>query len=270
MIRRASAFGFALALGACAATETWQSRLDVDHALVGRVWDRAAGAFVEPATLPARLARAPFILLGEKHDNTDHQRLTERLLRDIAREIPLGAVGFEFLKSDRQAAIDAGTTDFGPSFEPYARIADAARASGARVVALNAPDALVRETRTKGLDALDASLVRRLALDRPLDPATQASIAKDMRDSHCGMLPETAIPGMVAVQRLWDGHMADRALAAAEKEKPVILVLGGGHARQDRGIPAALKRQNPDARSLSLAFVEVAKGRDDPMDYAKA
>ena len=264
------ALGLAATLGACASQEAWETRLDADHPLVGRVWDRNAGAFIDPATLPARLADAEFVLLGEKHDNSDHQRLAARLVGEIAGARSFGTIGFEFLKSDRQAEIDAGARDLGGAFAPYVRIADAARARGARIAALNAPDALVRDVRTKGLDALDDAARRRLALDQPLDPSSEAAIAKDMRDSHCGMLPETAIPGMVAIQRLWDAHMAGQARAAAMLgDRRALLVVGANHARSDRGIPAMLARQAPGTRSLSLAFLEVAKGRDGPADYAR-
>jgi uncharacterized iron-regulated protein len=36
----------------------------------------------------------------------------------------------------------------------------------------------------------------------------------------------------------------------------VVLIAGAGHARTDRGVPLHLARMAPDAKILSLAFVE--------------
>lgn len=257
------------ALGACSIDEPWETKLDAGHPLVGRIWDVKAASFVDADAISRRLGAADIILLGEKHDNGDHQRLAARLVDEIAGHSPLRAVGFEILSADKQPALDAGGADFGRSFAPYARIAATARGQGVGIVALNAPDMLVRDTRLRGLSALDAALIKRLTLDRPIDSPTETAIAKDMRDSHCGMLPESAIPGMVAVQRLWDAHMADRGIEAAGPAGRAILMVGANHARNDRGVPAAIERMSVSRRKLSLAFIEVAAGRDKPADYAK-
>lgn len=266
-MRRFFALALAITMAACAAPERWERRLDIEHALVGRIYDVSVGSFLSPEQVVERLRKADFVLLGEKHDNPDHQRLAANLVRLFAGSGKIDAVGFEFVTSDKQAAIDAGSHVFGRAFAPYQRIADVARDNGTRIVALNAPDESVRDARTKGLDALGRDALRRLALDQPLDPATERAIAKDMRDSHCGMLPETAIAGMVAVQRLWDAHMAEVALAA-RREGRVVAVVGAGHARRDRGIPAAVRRIRPGTSTLALAFVEVSAKTSTPEDYA--
>lgn len=266
-MRRAVVVLAVAALSACAASTDWESRLDADHALAGRIWDVRAGRFVAPDVLIADLALADIVVLGEKHDNTDHQRLAAGIVGDVARRTPLGAVGFEILNSDRQTALDAARLDLGKFFSPYVRIADAARAKEARLIALNAPDGMVRDARIKGLASLDGTLVARLALDRPITAEVEEAIAKDMRQSHCGMLPESAIPGMVAVQRLWDAYMADRALAAPGSGLRALLIVGANHARQDRGVPAAIRRIAPMTKSTSVAFLEVVPGKHAPEHY---
>lgn len=259
-------------LGACTAPvppEPWQSKFDADHALVGKIYDVKAARFVRFETMASRLAAVEIVILGEKHDNTDHQRLASRIISEIVPVKRPAAVGFEALTSDRQAALNAGGAIPGRGFAPYARIAETARGHDLRIVALNAPDALVRDARTRGLGNLDSALAQRLGLDRALPEAQYQAIAKDMRDSHCGMLPETAIPGMVAVQRLWDAHMADRAAAAIAQGGSAILIVGGDHARKDRGIPASLSHVAPKMRSASVLFAEVSINRSKPEEHAK-
>jgi len=259
-------------LGACtvpAPPEPWQSKFDADHALVGKIYDVRAASFVRLETLVSRLIGADIVILGEKHDNTDHQRLASRIVSELVPSKRPTSVGFEVLTSDRQAALDAGVAPSGRGFAPYARIAETARGHDLRIVALNAPDTMVRDARTRGLGSLDSVLAQRLGLDRALPEAQYQAIAKDMRDSHCGMLPETAIPGMVAVQRLWDAHMAERAAAAIAKGGLAILIVGGNHARKDLGIPASLSHVAPTMRSASVLFAEVSINRRTPEEHAK-
>src|SRR6516165_3133522 len=58
----------------------WESRLDIDHPLVGVVWDVAAKRPVTERELSARVQSSTIVLVGEAHDNPDHHRLQARLL----------------------------------------------------------------------------------------------------------------------------------------------------------------------------------------------
>ena len=101
-------------------------------------------------------------------------------------------------------------------------------------------------------------------------PAPQhESLAAEIREAHCGFLPERAVPGMVRVQRARDASMA-RALAdtTATGARPVVLIAGRGHVRADRGVPAGLDRLGVDGRRLVLGLVEVDPARTAPADAA--
>src|SRR5215475_6430614 len=75
--------------------ELWQAPLGQDHPVVGRIWDTAAGEFIDRDALVDRLRRGRFVLLGEKHDNPDHHRLQTWLLRALVVAGRRPAVGFE-------------------------------------------------------------------------------------------------------------------------------------------------------------------------------
>jgi uncharacterized iron-regulated protein len=47
-----------------------------------------------------------------------------------------------------------------------------------------------------------------------------------------------------------------------------VLIAGAGHVRRDYGVPMYLASKMPDARVISLAFVEVSRGEPDPPAYA--
>jgi uncharacterized iron-regulated protein len=73
--------------------------------MVGRIWDVAAGQFIDCATLVERLRPGRFVLLGEKHDNPDHHRLQAWLLRELIASGRRPAVGFEMFTVDDAPAI---------------------------------------------------------------------------------------------------------------------------------------------------------------------
>ena len=94
----------AFAVSGCA-VESWQSTLGRNHPLTGRIWDVSSNRFIERQSLVTRLARADFVLLGERHDNPDHHQLQAEVVRGL---IALGrrpAVGFEMFSLDDAGAI---------------------------------------------------------------------------------------------------------------------------------------------------------------------
>ena len=91
-------------LSACSAT-SWQSNYGRNHPLTGRIWEVASGKFIDRHNLMMRLARAEFVLLGEKHDNPDHHRLQAEVLRGLIAAGRRPAVGFEMFSLDDAGAI---------------------------------------------------------------------------------------------------------------------------------------------------------------------
>lgn len=255
-----------------------------DHPLAGRIWDVAGRRFIDQPALLERLARARFVILGEKHDNPEHHRLQALIVRALAAAPRRPVVGFEMLTLDQAPALArhlaraprdaAGIGDAvewektgWPDWKLYQPIAEAALAEGLPIVATNLPRRTLEAMRAQGLEALEPVLVRRVGLDQPLDPETREAMAADIRESHCGYAPEAALDRMIAVQRARDAHMADR-LAAAADGRGGVLIAGAGHARKDWAVPAFLARLVPGAGVASVAFLEVDDDRPAPETYA--
>ena len=263
---------------------SWQTVVEKDHALVGKIWDVAAGAVIDTPTLAQRLTSGTFVLLGEKHDNPDHHRLQAWLLRALIAAGRRPAVGFEMFNRDDGPAIArrlaaapndaAGLADVvnwyrsgWPDWALYEPIARAALEAGLPIVATNLPRRTAQTVARKGLSSLDAVFVEQYALVRPLPLDVQADMASEMRDSHCGQVSEPVIEAMIMVQRARDAQMAD-SLASASQSDGAVLIAGTGHVRKDRGVPAYLAIVVPQATVLSLAFMEVRAGETDPTAYA--
>jgi uncharacterized iron-regulated protein len=264
--------------------EKWQSPLGRDHPLAGRIWDVAAGRFIDSTTLVVRLARGRFVLLGEKHDNPDHHRLQAWLLSALVTAGRRPAVGFEMFGTDQQPAIDrhlaAAPTDAAglagavnwdrtgwPDWALYQPIAEVALEAGLPLIATNLPRTMARSLRRRGLAGVEAKLVTRLGLERPLAPAIEEAMAAEIRESHCGYASDTTVEAMITVQRARDAQMAER-LAAASQQDGAVLIAGLEHARTDWGVPKYLATRLPGTTVTSLAFLEVDTADTDPAAYA--
>jgi uncharacterized iron-regulated protein len=273
----------ALCISSCASS-AWESTFGRNHPLAGRIWDVAARQFIDYDSLIAHLSHADFVLLGERHDNPDHHRLQASVLRGVIAAGRRPAVGFEMLDIDdapaiarHLAAAPNDATGLGralnwnqrgwPDWTMYEPIAAAALAAKLPIVATNLPQATVAKMRTGGLAALEPRLIHDLGLDRPLPAPLFTRMAADIRESHCGYLPEQSIKTMVDIQRARDARMALSLMAAASADG-AVLIAGAGHVRKDYAIPVYLAA-NPGGKSIaSVAFVELANQKMAPQDYA--
>lgn len=125
----------------------------------------------------------------------------------------------------------------------------------------------VREVARGGIDAIPADDLARLKSDTPLPEPLAANLAAELKGSHCGLLPDKAIPGLALAQRYRDAHIADQLLKATGDHGSAILIAGNGHVRTDRGVPWHLKQRAPDKKVLSVMLIEVEDGKTDPEAY---
>jgi len=238
----------------------WTAPLGHHHPLIGKAWSPEKG-FVTREVLEADLAAHPYVMLGEKHDNPDHHRLQGELtgaLIDGGHQ----AVVFEMLDVDEADAV-AGATDPDalaaavdwehsgwPAFSMYRPIFEAIQAHGGTVVAGHPTRDQVKAAMTDGVPGVKA-------LTEPLHD----SLAREIRDDHCGYANDAMIPLLVNAQRLKDSTLAAHVASFPE----AVLICGGGHARRDRGVPYYL----PEGSSVSLGFEEVQDGVTDPAAYVE-
>jgi uncharacterized iron-regulated protein len=260
----------------------WHSEMLRDHPLVGRIWDVRDGRFVPEDAVTTDIVGAPYVLLGEKHDNPDHHVLQTRMLEALVAAGRRPAAAFEMLTPaqapalarhlaahPRDAAGVAKAVEWEKSgwdwamYEPIVRVAVEA---GLPIVAANLDSAQVRAVSRGGVGALDPAFVARHGLGVPLPADQERQIVEEIRDSHCGHAPERMLAGMVAAQRARDARLAE-AMVDAPGRDGAVLITGAGHVRRDRGVPAYLARVAPGVRVASVAFLEVEAGREDAADY---
>ncbi|KQT47534.1 hypothetical protein ASG43_10625 [Aureimonas sp. Leaf454] len=247
-----------------------------DHPLVGRIF-ASDGREVAPERLLDAVKGARFLALGETHTNPDHHRLQAALLAERAGTGDRPTVVFEMIPEGLQGALDAAVAKGGdadaigaavawdergwPDFAIYRPIVEAALAADLPMRAGDLDRDTMRRVSREGADVLGAERKARLGLDRAMPEGARADLARELEASHCGMLPATAIPAMISVQRARDGALADAMIGSGG---PAVLIAGAGHTRRDRAVPAILEALQPGAAVVSVAFAEVSEGEAQP------
>lgn len=267
--------------------QPWLSDFDRDHPLAGRIWRPAAQRFTAPDELVAALAKASFVLLGEKHDNGDHHRLQAWLLERLIASGRRPAVAFEMFTTDQEPALTAhlaahpgdgegiakavGWAASGwPDWDLYRPIAQAALDDGLPLVAASLPRQTLRAVVRQGISGLGSETAARLGHDPDLPAAQAAALRQEIIEAHCNQLPEAMIDPMVTVTTVKDVTMADTLVQGARAEglDSALLIAGNGHTRADRGVPWYLGHRAPSATTVTIGLLEVAPGESDPAAYA--
>ncbi|QHF39961.1 hypothetical protein PS893_05008 [Pseudomonas fluorescens] len=235
-----------------------------DHADLGVIRELATGRTLTPQELVQRLAVVPRVLVGEQHDNPDHHALQLWLLRELATQRPQGSLLMEMLNPDQQARVDAAqavTRAGQPPADAFTALAWQANwdwsVYGALVTyALRQPYPLLAAN-------LDRAQIMQIYKQRPVltgqastTQQVRATLLDDIRQSHCGLLPEAQMPAMLAVQQQRDRRMAERLMAAPT---PALLLAGAFHVRKDLGVPLHLEDLGAGEGNAVLILAEAGK-----------
>ncbi len=244
-----------------------------EHADLGRIVDLNSGQTTSPQQLVSRLAEAERVLVGEQHDNPDHHALQLWLSRELSKRRAQGSVLMEMLNRDQQAKVDQAQTvmrEGQAMADPFDALAwqpgwDWSLYGSLVLHQLRQPYPLLAAN-------LDRAEIMQIYRQRPLLQGDRSSAANvqerllsDIRDSHCGLLPESQLPAMLAVQQQRDRRMAEALLAAPQ---PSLLLAGAFHVRKDLGVPLHLIDLGARNTTAVLILAEVGRSVDASMaDY---
>jgi uncharacterized iron-regulated protein len=274
--------GFAVALAlvafGCAAPMTlapvhgFVQPLGKTHPLAGRIYQAAAHDFVSVSELNDAIAASEYLVLGETHDNRDHHLLEAKLVEQFASAHPTAAAGFEMLDEDVRAAVQCPPRDpdaFAravqwdksgwPEFAQYKPVFKVVLSRSMPVIAAHPSGEKVRAS----MAAIPSDEIHALHLDVPLPEAARDVLRAEIRESHCGHAPAAMLDMMERAPCYKDAFMA-RSIRDAKR--PVVLVTGAGHARNDRAVPHFLRLRGA-TRVTSVAFLEVDDARTTPDRY---
>ncbi len=218
--------------------------------------------------------------IGESHAHREHHAIQARVIaalraRDPSRPL---LIGMEMFQPHQQPHLDdfvAGRIDerellartrwydaWGFDFRYYREILRLARRERLPLVALNAPQAIVRKVGRHGLAALSPAergqLPRELVLDvaehRALFRALLGIPSSPRHGARKDDPHRSALETMLQAQVVWDETMAERALAAlsATPRARMVLLAGSGHLAYGLGINLRLARRRPALRQATL------------------
>ena len=254
----------------------WQSSQGLNEPTLGQIQALPSGRVLTPDELVEALSDVPRILVGEKHDNPDHHVLQRWLLQALQTARPQGSVVLEMLQPAQQPLIDKvqrqaqlpsdlpAALDWqkGWDWQMYAQIVrEALKGPGVLLAGDLSPEAMREAYRRQPV----------LSGVRSNAPQVKAALLEQVREGHCGLLPESQLPAMLVIQQQRDRHMAERLLAAPQ---PALLLAGAYHVRKDLGVPLHLidLQAQGDTRVLLLAEVgqKVEAGMADYVWYTAA
>jgi len=271
-------------LGESISGHQWKSAYFRDNPLVGKIWSSREKAFVSLNSVFSELEKAQFVLLGEIHTNKDHHLLQAQFLAAIAKSakkaprlvVEMIDESFQPLLNEYRSANPTDTQGLGNilkwqkrgwgKWENYQPIFDVAYQYKLEIFSGNLDRDDVRRIGRGGAKSLKVTEKNKFALDVPFSEQ-QSKLLNDMLfESHCKMVPRTALSPMKLVQQVRDGIMANQMLDAPAGST-AVLIAGNGHTRLDWATPRILRARAPEAKIISVAFVEVTGDDKMPQDY---
>ena len=224
--------------------------------------------------LLAACAHAPsptprVLLLGEVHDSAAGHAARATLLR---KEVEAGwrpAIAMEQFDTGQQPLLDAAMRDCttadcvvdkvvtgksGWTWAYYKPVIALALEYKLPLLAANLSRADASKVVKDGFAAwLPADVIARYGLDA-LPTDVMGPQETEVRDSHCGALPEAMVAPMAKAQIARDVVMAE--LLRTHADAGIVLIAGNGHVRGDIGVPFWLHRQGSAAHAVG--FLEPA------------
>ncbi|MHC8323966.1 ChaN family lipoprotein [Pseudomonas sp. GB2N2] len=244
--------------------------------VVGEIRDLRTGQTLTARELLVQLAKPSRVIVGEQHDNREHHQLQRWLLEALGQKRPQGSLLLEMLTPNQQLRVD----DVRHASTLPANLPGALAWEDGWDWNLYGP--IVRFALVQPYPLLSANLdiveVRAVYAQPPALSGARANAApvkaellEQISGSHCGLLPASQLPAMLAVQQQRDRRMAEQLLAAPA---PALLFAGAYHARKDVGVPIHVldlgATEPPTVLMLSQEGGEVTAAMADYVWYTTA
>jgi uncharacterized iron-regulated protein len=251
----------------------WQSPYGQEHPLAGTVWRVEGGQRMNIYLEELQYSdlHAPWMLIGEVHDNADHHRIQRKLIESQIRAGHYPALVFEQFDQEQQPLIDEylgkdlTTLEMKSEFQArgwewsyYKPLLELAVTYKLPVYAGNLSRQQLKQMR---MAAPSKTLGK--WLEPPLATEVLETLEEDILSSHCDMIDEDQAAQMASGQRLRDAGLAQTMTRARQ---PAVLIAGNGHVRRDYGVGGLLE-QRQWRSVLSIGLIEVQPGKDRLEDY---
>jgi uncharacterized iron-regulated protein len=208
-------------------------------------------------TSTATAAAAEILLIGEQHDQPDHQRQAAALVHQLAAQRRLHALVLEMamsgastqgLPADAPEPALRAALQWDDSAWPWSRYRElvlAATRAGVPVWGGNLPRPALRQAQAD------------VRWDSAIPQDAAARLLAAVREGHCGLVPDAHLGPMVRMQVARDRALAEALLGqwrTAPAGRVVVLHAGAVHAARRTGVPLHLTQLAPEVVVRTLAF----------------
>jgi uncharacterized iron-regulated protein len=227
----------------------------------GQIVDLASGKVIAFDELIASIASKDLIFVGEAHDNPDHHLIQIQILQAVAGRSPSLTMGMEFFQKPQQPTVDRYVQGeiaekefleavdwkktWGFDYHLYRPLMQLAREKRYRVLAINAPNSLVRKVARTGLKSLEPSERDQLPKEIDLTQDRHRAFLQEIYREHTpNDLKQFEF--FYEAQCVWDEAMASvLAEHLASGKGRLIAFTGNGHIVNKFGIPDRTVRRFP-------------------------
>lgn len=228
---------------------------------IGRIVHVDKENTVSFSELIENLVSSDMIFIGEVHDNPEHHLIEVQILQALLARRFSRTVAMEFFAKPRQAAVDRYLS--GKSAEPeflkdvdwkhqwsfdysfYRPIILEIKENRGRILAINAPNDLVRKVAGSGLKSLSPDERAQLAENIDLSSKRHREYLAEIFKCHTHNQVKN-FDNFYAAQCVWEDTMAENIAKYRKKTGNKLIVLtGNGHIINKFGIPDRTFRRVP-------------------------
>ncbi len=243
------------------------------HYSIGKIIQVETGYVLSFDQFIEKLASKDLIFIGEVHDNPEHHLIQVQILQALMARHGSLTVAMEFFKQQQQPIIDKyikGQTSeseflkdvdwsrqwsFDYSF--YRPIMLEIKGKAGEVLAINAPNTIVKKVARSGLNSLDSNDRLILATNIDLSNEKHRSYLKNVfkDEAHKKMIN---FDFFYEAQCVWEDTMAENIAASLEGTSgPLVVLTGNGHIINKFGVPNRTYERIPaDMTTILLTPLE--------------
>jgi uncharacterized iron-regulated protein len=226
------------------------------HFRIGRIIHLKTGKAVSFDQLIDQVGARRLIFIGEVHNNPEHHLIQVQILQALMSQYAPLTLAMEFFNKTQQTVLDhymdGSTTEttetvflkdvgwdknWAYAYHFYRPLLLMTKEKGRKILAINAPNTIVKKVARSGLSSLDPSERNQLASHINLENESHRTYLRKIYEKHTHK-DLKRFDFFYQAQCVWEDTMAENIAKYLSKNKEKLVVLAGnGHIINNYGIP---------------------------------
>ncbi|MDP6180717.1 MAG: ChaN family lipoprotein, partial [Desulfatiglandales bacterium] len=238
-----------LTMQGCAGKVSKPSRATIPgvsgHFKVGQILDLKTGKVLSFDQLIDQIASKEIIFIGEVHDNPEHHLIQAQIIQALMGRFSLVTIAMEFFQKSQQPSLDRylqrelTESEFlkevdwkgrwGFDYHFYRPLVLSARQHGSRILAINAPNDIVKKVAREGLKGLDENERKKLPKEIDLSNKAHRAYLREIYEKHSHN-DLKKFETFYEAQCVWEDTMAHNlAEHLSQNKRKLVVFTGIGH-----------------------------------------